>query len=308
MIKMDKVVELIKSIDDFVRKADDTSDLKELLAGHPNADKLIKSIDDYETVIGKLLRKQKKTLIKGIKAYTAGASLTNPIIGAIVEMIFSDIQENDSFDSEMSKASSDFLTRTVPDLTSSLMSAIDKDIAFNQLSQRTLTWIDEWSEDLGRLMKLKTHGDVHRVLRKGIDEGKSIVEMELELAEMPAFNRNRARKTAITEVLTANSVAQFEAYTQSPAVTGKTWMHSGAKAIKPRPAHVALDGTTIDLEEMFDVNGYSAKYPRDTLLPASERVYCHCVLVPAVDEEILGLTAEEKEIIRQQRMQEMGVI
>ena len=307
MIKMNKAVRLIKSINDFVSKADDSAELKDLLKDHPNADALLVAIEDYETVIGKLLRNQKKEFINAIRHYTQGATTENPIVSAIVDMIFSDIRETDDFNVKMKSASIAFLTSTVPKLTSALMAAIDKDIAFNQLSPRTLKWIDDWSEELGNLMKLSTHKEVQKTLLEGIEKGLSIQELELMLAEHPQFNRNRARRTAITEVLTANSVSQHEAYMQSPAVVGKTWLHSGPRGIEPRPAHVALHNTTIPLDEYFNVNGYEARYPRDTSLPPSERVYCHCVLAPAVDEQILGLSKEEKEIIRQQAMADMEV-
>jgi hypothetical protein len=200
----------------------------------------------------------------------------------------------------MRDASVKFLSSTVPELADSIMQLIDKDIAFDQLSQRNLTWIEEWGDELGKLMKTSTHEKVTKVLYDGLAEGKSIQDMELQLAELPDFDRTRARRTAITEVLTASSVAQDEAYLQSPAVTGKTWLHSGPRGINPRDAHVALNGTTIDVNERFNVNGHDASYPRDTNLPASERVNCHCTMSPSVDESILGLSKEEKERLRRE--------
>lgn len=304
----EKAIKLIQSINEFVAKADGTEELRMLLVDHPNRDKLIDSINDYETIIGKLLRNQRREFIEAIRYYTGGSATSNPLVSAMVELVMSDIFESDNFDVDMSRASSDFLYKTVPEFTAAIMTAIDKDIAFNMLSPRTTDWIDRWSSELGRLMKLTTHTKVQDVLRQGIQEGLSIQDIELSLTELPEFDRNRARRTAITEVLTANTVSQHEAYLQSPAVTGKTWLHSGGKGINPRPAHVALHNTTIPLEEFFNVNGYEASHPRDTILPASERVNCHCALAPAVDEAILGLSKEEKERIRQQKMREMGVI
>lgn len=38
-------------------------------------------------------------------------------------------------------------------------------------------------------------------------------------------------------------------------------------------------------------------FPRDPKLSAGERVHCHCVLSPVVDNKIIGLSAEEKEEI-----------
>ncbi|MNN69833.1 hypothetical protein D3C81_1856510 [compost metagenome] len=87
-------------------------------------------------------------------------------------------------------------------------------------------------------------------------------------------------------------------------MTGKTWLHSGGSKNKERPHHVALSGTTVSKEDMFTINAprgtYTCMYPRDIRLPAGERVRCHCVLSPSVDEGILGLTAQEKELIRAQ--------
>lgn len=304
---MNKAAKLIQQINEFVMKADGTQELEELLEGHPNKKKIISSINSYETTIGKLLRDQKAEFIAALKLAAEGKSVDDPIVQAIADTLMEEVEGKDEFDVKMGTTSSDFLSVTVPDLTSAVMDAIDKDIAFDTLSPRTLEWIDEWSKDLGELMKLTTHENVYNTLRNGIEQGLSIQDIELELREHAQFNRNRARRTAITEVLTANSVSQYEAYIQSPAVTGKTWLHSGPKAIDPRPHHVELDDTTIPLEEEFSVGNFSARYPRDTLLPASERVYCHCVLAPSVDEEILGLSKEEKEAIREQQMNELGV-
>lgn len=302
-----KINDLLSSISAFIQKADDSNDeLRDLIKDFPEVETLIKAVDDYETVISKLLNGQKSDLIKAIKAHL-GNDLTNPIASAMLEMVMSDIIEADEFSETMKDTSVKFLTSTVSDLTSLMMESIDKDVAFNTLSQRTVNWIDTWSADLGQLMKLNTHEAVQKTLREGVSEGKSIKTIELELRELPQFNRTRARRTAITEVLTASSVSQQEAYMQSPSVTGKTWLHSGGKGINPRPAHVALNGTTIDKDALFSVNGYSAKYPRDTMLPAKERVQCHCVLQPSVDENILKLSKEEKELIRQRVMAELGV-
>ncbi|KYC90166.1 hypothetical protein B4140_3154 [Bacillus amyloliquefaciens] len=46
-------------------------------------------------------------------------------------------------------------------------------------------------------------------------------------------------------------------------------------------------------------------YQRDTKFSAAERVSSHCVLSPVVDNEILGLSAEEKEEIRSEVLANM---
>ena len=58
--------------------------------------------------------------------------------------------------------------------------------------------------------------------------------------------------------------------------------------------------STVGIDEEFKISGSSETcvYQRDTKLSAAERVSSHCVLSPVVDNEILGLSAEEKEEIR----------
>ncbi|MEC0777595.1 hypothetical protein P8897_22205, partial [Bacillus licheniformis] len=58
--------------------------------------------------------------------------------------------------------------------------------------------------------------------------------------------------------------------------------------------------TVIGVDEEFVIpgSGETCMHPRDSKLSAKERVNCHCVLSPVVDNNILGLSAEEKEKIR----------
>ncbi|WP_258011174.1 phage minor head protein [Bacillus sp. FSL H8-0516] len=128
-----------------------------------------------------------------------------------------------------------------------------------------------------------------------------------ELLKDLEVSRKRARVTAVTEVLTASSVAQHESYVQYPAVTGKKWKHSGGKKNQSRDSHVQLDGTIIPLDEEFEIPGSGERcmFPRDTQLTPKERVNCHCAVGPVVDPVILGLSAEEKEEIRRRVLQNM---
>lgn len=55
----------------------------------------------------------------------------------------------------------------------------------------------------------------------------------------------------------------------------KTWIYTYV-AKKPRAHHQALAGTTIGINESFQVGGYTALYPHDNKLPIGERANCHC--------------------------------
>lgn len=194
------------------------------------------------------------------------------------------------------------------DMTKAFMNAIDPDIQFNIFSKRTTKWIDSWSSDLGKLMQINSHKAVEKVLNNGLEKGKGIKEIAKELEKLPEFDRKRARRTAQTEVLAACSASQFESYRQSPAVTGKKWRHSGSKGIDPRQNHVDYDGTVVPVEKPFVLpeSGEECMFPRDSVLSAKERVECHCVMSPAVDNNILGLSEEEKQKIREETMKELN--
>lgn len=298
---MSKVERLLKSINAII-KAEEDEDITEAVPDFPGLDKIPKWTDDYEKKVAKLLRNQRKYFLNGAKDYVQKDLTVNGLLIYLTQNLFA----GDEFLEDMENATNEFLVLTISELTADIMEAIDKDVAFSVLSKRTTDWIESWSKDLAELMKLNTHEALEVELLKIIEEGGSIADAELAIKNLPQFDRKRARATAITEILTASSRSQWEAYKQSPAVTHKIWKHSGSKKNNPRKAHQDLSGTEIGVDDKFEVNGHEADYPRDTSLPASERVNCHCAMGPGVDRDILGLSKEEKEKIREEALKEMN--
>ena len=108
----------------------------------------------------------------------------------------------------------------------------------------------------------------------------------------------------------SHRAAQQEAFMQSPAVAGKGWKHTGEYKNEPRQNHVDMDGQTVPVNEPFELIGadgsiYNPMYPGDTSLPPEERINCHCICQPVVNEEILGMTLEERQELQQQIVDEM---
>lgn len=301
---MQELLETLKTIDDILKAADDNKELKELLKDYPEMEDLITLIEDYEAEFADQFNESKDEIIGVLKEFIKDGE-EGTALGVHLPALESDMTGADTIASRVAIVSNLFMTRALTTLVPIMMKNIDVDTPFEKLSKRTLTWIDSWSDDLGKLMKNTNSDAVSRALKAGLENGEGIDEIVRRLEELPAFNRARARATAITEILTANSVSQQEAYSQSPAVTKKEWLHSGGKGINPRPAHVALSGTQVDVEDSFNVNGHSAMYPRATTLPASERVYCHCVLVPVIDKEILLKPKAEKIQLQTQALDNM---
>lgn len=306
---MQKIDKLLISLNEWIEKADTDDFTDSLPADLEVLDMLPGYVEDFEKEIAKLLRKQKKYFIDGIKNYTKKDAVEKGIkIKDIINFVTGSLFGADTFAKSLSKAARKFLDYTMKDMTTAFMNAIDPDIQFNIFSKRTTKWIDSWSDELGKIMKINSHKAVERVLNEGLEKGKGIKEIARELEKLPQFDRLRARRTAQTEVLAACSASQYESYLQSPAVTGKKWRHSGSKGIDPRENHVAYDGTIVPVEEPFVLpdSGEECMFPRDSSLSAKERVECHCVMSPAVDNDILGLSEEEKQKIREETLKELS--
>jgi hypothetical protein len=115
----------------------------------------------------------------------------------------------------------------------------------------------------------------------------------------------QAKRVAVTEVLRAHSVAREEAIQQSPAVEQKEWRHTGAHKNQPRPNHVAMDHQIVPKDQPFEMQGrdggtYYPMYPRDPSLPACESVNCHCIHRGIVNEDILGMSYEDRKKLQQE--------
>jgi hypothetical protein len=297
-----KIDRLLKSLNTIIKAEEDDEEITDVVPEFPGLDKIPKYIEDYEKKVAKLFRNQRKYFLNGVKDYVQKDFTIEGLINYLSQNLFA----SDEFLEDMEKETKEFLTLTITELTSEIMDAIDKDVSFQVLSKKTTDWIDNWSKDLAELMKLNAHQSLEDALKKVIEEGGSIVDAELAIKDLPQFDRARARTTAITEILTASSRSQWESYSQSPAVTKKKWKHSGGKKNNPRKEHEDLDGTEINVDDPFEVNGHEADYPRDPSLPASERVNCHCAMGPVVDPDIIGLTKEEKEQLREEALKELN--
>ncbi|WFO98097.1 phage head morphogenesis protein [Bacillus subtilis] len=304
---MNKTDKLLESLNVFIQKAEENQykQLGEMVPDFPGKSNIPKYVEVYEKGIARLLRRQRKKYLDGLNGFVSKDS--NETLEALLVFFTQNLFAEDDFEEEFQELTEGFLQQTIEELAEVIMDSIDPEVPFKVLSNRTINWIKDWSKKLAGIMKLNTHEAVENVLTAAIENGSSIQNIELTLKDMSQFDRERARTTAITEVLAASSAAQHESYAQSPSVKKKKWRHSGNKKNNPRENHIDLDGTVIGVDEEFQIPGSSEScmFPRDPKLSAGERVHCHCVLSPVVDNMILGLSAEEKEEIHREALARM---
>ena len=277
---------LIKAIDAYLAKADE--DLADTLdsEGYTHGKDTVNLISDIEDEVAEALEVQTAIVVTGA---TAAASLS------AFKSVWRNIQQSDTLDREIEDIFRKNLEKFLPKYTEYYIKRTDRALVCTRLTKRSQAWIEEWSRDLGEIMKLNSHREIQTILDAGIKDGIGTEEFTRRIFESGIRNeRYKARRVALTEVLTAHRMAQQEAFEQSPSVKDKEWQHTGAHKNEPRQNHVDMNGQTVSVNSPFELEGedgeiYYPMIPGDTNLPPEERINCHCIAKPIVDEDILGM-------------------
>lgn len=294
---------LIKAIDAYIAKKDD--DLADTLdnEGYAAAKKSLKAARQIEEEVAEALMEETDLFLRKINA-----SLD---LETFAKNVWPGVKLTDELAVKLTGIFKERFTEFMPGIIQVYLQKTDRELTLDSISKVTTGWIDSWSKELGDLMQLTSHEELQRILDKGLENGDDIASFTRALMDSGIRDEYyRARRVSLTEVLRAHSVAQQEAFMQSPVVGGKIWRHSGEYKIEPRANHQAMDGARVPKDEPFELEGadggtYYPMYPRDTTLPPGESINCHCLIEPDVNEEVLGLSLEERKALQQQAIDEM---
>lgn len=221
------------------------------------------------------------------------------------------VKLNDRLKAKLATVFTEHLSEFMPEFVAYYIAQTDRSLKLEVVSKRTVVWVESWSEQLGEIMQLNSHKEIETILTKGLKDGTGIASFTREILDSGIRDEYyKARRVALTEVLGAHSVAQQEAFMQSPAVVDKAWKHTGAYRNEPRQNHVDMDGQRVAKDAPFTLTGikggtYEPMYPRDVILPPEERINCHCISQPVVSEDILGLPLEERQRLQQEAVEAM---
>lgn len=290
---------IIDAIDRYLAKADD--DLESQLAdeGYTDAADTVDAINDMTDEVAEILQGQTDDVTELLRDNETAS--WDEIADKLEEMF-----REDDIDTQIADVAGEMFTSTIPQYASTYIQEIDEGLVVEKLRDRTVSWVDEWSAELGRLMRLSTQTQVGSLIARTIRDGKSVADLTRALMSEGIRNEYyQARRVAVTEVLRAHSVAREEAIQQSPSTDRKEWKHTGAHKNKPRPNHVAMDGQIVPKDEPFELHGrdggmYYPMYPRDPILPASESVNCHCIHRGVASDDALGMSLDERKQLQQQ--------
>lgn len=295
---------LIKAIDAYIKKADEDLAGELEAEGYVNPEKTVEFIQDIEDGVAEALFEETDYILSEAEKAVD--------LETFAEDVWPGVKLNDAVKEKLIKVFVENFEKFVPEFIAYYIEQTDRDLKLEQISKRTTAWMEEWAEELGEIMKLNSHKEIERILKKGLRDGDGIAMFSRNILDSGIRDEYyKARRVAVTEVLTAHRAAQQEAFMQSPVVTGKMWRHTGSYRNEPRQNHVDMDtGKSVPVEEPFVLNGadgeiYYPMYPGDTNLPAGERINCHCIEQPVVDDDILGLSLEERQRLQQEAIDAM---
>jgi len=289
---------LIDIIDAFIAKQDEdiADDLEQ--AGYEDTEWTKEQMQDLEENLAAAMNVDTEIVAEQLE--------NSDSLDDFIYNVWEAYQDASALADDIQEVIADGLSKTLPRLVSDYLQKTDTGLVATVLRARTVGWAATWSEELGRVMKLNSHQKIGSILVDALTNGKSVAQATQEIIDSGIRdNYARARQTALTEMLTAHSVAAEEAIQQSPAVEGKEWRHTGSRRNKPRKNHVAMDGQVVPKTEPFDLTGadggsYKPMHPRDTSLPPGERINCHCIHRGIVSADILGLPLEERKKLQQE--------
>ena len=291
---------IIDAIGQYLAKADD--DLQKTLKeeGYVEPKETVAAVNSLEEEIVNALYEQTDSLLETLQeAENDGADAEE------LQRRISALLSADEIAVKIEAASADMYEAQVPKLASVYMEESDGELVVETIRERTSNWIRSWSQRLGELTQISTHEQISSLIENTISEGLSIADLTRKIQEGGWRNEYyQARRYALTETLRAHSVAHEEAIQQSPACDSKEWRHTGGSKNKPRPNHVAMDGQIVPKDKPFELQGrdgtmYYPMYPRDSSLPASESVNCHCIHRGIVNKDVLGLSLDERKALQQ---------
>ncbi len=293
---------LIKAIDRYIAKADEKLVNMFEEEGRAEPEKTVEYMSEIEEETAAALVSETEYFISEIEKCD---SLEQ------AEENFEKIKDNDSCLEKLKPFFKEKLGALVALSAKGYIKQMDRELTISRLSKRTVARVNDWSEELGNIMRLNSHKEIEDILVKGLKDGDGVDVFTRKILDSGIRNEYyKARRVAVTEVLRAHSVAFQESIMQNPAVEYKRWMHTGAHKNMPRQNHIDMDGQTVPKGARFKLTGangktYSPMYPLDSILPPEESINCHCAVQETASEKILGMPLEERKKLQQKALDEM---
>lgn len=292
---------LMDAINRYLAKADE--DLEEQLAdeGFVAPSIAVTAIDEIEEAVATALNANTDELLESL-AKSAD-------IDDFIEKVWPTIKDVETLESVLKEGFRKQFNDLFRQCTYEWIARQDEELAVAitdaRITKPAENFIKSWSNDLAGIMKLNTNQQIENILLKAAEEKHTIAQVEDAIANSSIRNVGyRSRRVAVTEVLRVESYSQLESMRQNPSAYKKVWRWNDVGQ-EPRANHQEINGQEVFKRDTFTLGPYSPLCPRDTSLPASETVNCHCTMDVIQDKQVLGMTTEERLALRNKYMDEV---
>lgn len=294
---------MIEAINKYIEKADKSLEDTLEAEGYIKPKKTLKYIQDIEDEVSEALVEETDYIV---------SEAENAVdLETFAEDVWPKVKVNDTLKGKLVTVFTESFSKFMPEFVGYYIAQTDNNLILSRLSNRTIAWVENWSGELADIMQLSSHNEIEVILNRGLINGDGIASFTRSILDSKIRDEYyKARRVAVTEILTAHRAAQQEAFMQSPAVSEKMWKHTGEYRNEPRQNHVDMDGQRVSKSQSFELVGadgetYRPMFPGDPILPPEERINCHCIDQPIVSKEILGLPLEERQRLQQEAIDEM---
>ena len=288
---------IITAIDRYLAKADEDMEKTLKDEGFANPKETVEQIDSLQEEIKDILHEQTTSTV---------AALSTSKNWKDAKKKMAKLMNEDDIAEQVEEVIADMYDTEIPELANIYIKDVESDMVVSTIRQRTSAWTSQWSKQLGELMRINTHQQLTDLIQSSIDNGESIAKLTQRIQDGGWRNEYyQAKRVALTEVLRAHSVAREEAIQQSPSTDRKEWRHTGSRHITPRQNHIDMDGQIVPANQPFTMIGkdggiYYPQMPLDPILPAGECINCHCIHRGLTNDEILGMSLEERQKLQQE--------
>lgn len=144
---------------------------------------------------------------------------------------------------------------------------------FAVINDDYLTWLQSYGGEQIKHINDTTQNIVQDVIKQGLLNGDGISKIADDLVEqISEYSKSRAMTIARTEVHNSFCKGNFDSASAS-GFKNKTWQTMEDQRV--RPAHAAIDGTTVKIDEDF-LPGLA--YPGDSRASGNLTINCRCIL------------------------------
>jgi SPP1 gp7 family putative phage head morphogenesis protein len=150
------------------------------------------------------------------------------------------------------------------------------EMAFNVDEPAVAHFLSRRAQRFAKRVNETTWEELKASLRKGIEGGENITQLEARVLDVMAGRIRSTPETIVrTEVIGAANGGTLEAWKQSGVVATKTWM--ATLDSRTRDSHVDAHGQTVPIEADFVVGGARGPAPGQ-LGVAEEDINCRCTM------------------------------